>query len=216
MGTTRDLVLKNLLEKQKLTINELAEAVNINPISVRHHISKLEASGLVSSEEERHGVGRPRRIYFLTQNGREKFPSRYIQLSSRLVEKLKDTLAPEVLAGIFTDMASEIISFHVDPNILNSLDIEERVGLAKRILEEEGFVVELEKTEQGYLLKETSCPFSHISLEHKEICQLDRTIIATVLDVPVEESHCLREGDDYCSYFAAVITPQEIQVMEKQ
>ena len=72
MSTTRDLVLKTLLTRQRCTINDLAEAVGINPISVRHHVTKLEAGGLVVSEEERHGVGRPRRLYFLTEKGMER------------------------------------------------------------------------------------------------------------------------------------------------
>jgi DeoR family suf operon transcriptional repressor len=74
MSTTRDLVLKTLLTRQRCTVNELAEAVGINPISVRHHVTRLEADGLVTSEEVRHGVGRPRRLYFLTENGMEQFP----------------------------------------------------------------------------------------------------------------------------------------------
>jgi predicted ArsR family transcriptional regulator len=41
--TTRERVLQTLLTQERCTINELAEAVEINPISVRHHITKLEA-----------------------------------------------------------------------------------------------------------------------------------------------------------------------------
>ncbi len=55
---TREKVMRTLLTRPRITINELAENVGINPISVRHHISSLAAEGLVESEEERHGVGR--------------------------------------------------------------------------------------------------------------------------------------------------------------
>ena len=58
-NNTRNRVLRSLLLNQKRTVNELAESVDINPISVRHHVTKLEAEGLILSEEERHGVGRP-------------------------------------------------------------------------------------------------------------------------------------------------------------
>ena len=34
-------------------INELAEVVGINPISVRHHLNSLQADGLIEAEEER-------------------------------------------------------------------------------------------------------------------------------------------------------------------
>jgi predicted ArsR family transcriptional regulator len=53
--STRQKVLQTLLKKHRCSIVELADAVEINPISVRHHISKLQADGLVASEEERHG-----------------------------------------------------------------------------------------------------------------------------------------------------------------
>ena len=52
-SNTRNRVLRTLLLNQRRTVNELAEAVDINPISVRHHVNKLEAEGLIQSEEER-------------------------------------------------------------------------------------------------------------------------------------------------------------------
>ena len=83
MGSTRNAVLKHLLNHQRSTINELAKAVKINPISVRHHITRLEKEGLVASAQERHGVGRPRRVYFLSEAGMEHFPGRTIRFTFR-------------------------------------------------------------------------------------------------------------------------------------
>ena len=108
MSNTRNEVLRTLLNRQRTTINELAEAVEINPISVRHHISKLEAEGFITSEEERHGVGRPRRLYFLTNAGMEQFPSRYLNLSILLLEKLKESLPKKTVNKLFKDMATEM------------------------------------------------------------------------------------------------------------
>jgi predicted ArsR family transcriptional regulator len=42
MKSTRDRILQTLLRKPRSTINELAEAVGINPISVRHHLTNLQ------------------------------------------------------------------------------------------------------------------------------------------------------------------------------
>ena len=55
-NSTRHKVLHTLLRNHRCTVIELAEAVDINPISVRHHISKLQADGLVASDEERSKV----------------------------------------------------------------------------------------------------------------------------------------------------------------
>ena len=105
LKSTRDRVLRTLLVRDQCTINELAEAVDINPISVRHHITKLEAERLVDSSEERHGVGRPRRQYYLTEKGRELFPKRYLQLTLRLLDQLKETMPEEMVDELFMEFA---------------------------------------------------------------------------------------------------------------
>ena len=115
MSSTRELVLKTLLIKQRCTINDLAEAVGINPISVRHHVTKLEAASLVTSEEERHGVGRPRRHYFLTDAGMEHFPTRYLRLTTKLLAQLKENLPEKLVNEIFSNMASDLIAEYERP-----------------------------------------------------------------------------------------------------
>ena len=49
MKSTRDRILQTLLRRPRTTINELAEAVGINPISVRHHLTNLQVEGLVDA-----------------------------------------------------------------------------------------------------------------------------------------------------------------------
>lgn len=200
MPSTREQVLTNLLNRKRCTINELAEAVNINPISVRHHITRLEADGLVSSEEERHGVGRPRRIYFLTNTGIETFPTRYFTLSNRLLEQLKEDLPPKMVNKLFTKIAGGMAEdFAVELDI-EGLSSEERMRILKHILTEEGFTVEIEKRGEKYLVTETSCPYYHIGQDHPEVCIVDETLITTFLGTPVEQTQCMLDGDSQCTY----------------
>ena len=92
MKSTRDRILQTLLEHPQSTVIDLANAVNINGISVRHHLSSLLADGLVVAEEVRHGVGRPKQVFSLTENGLERFPTRYLRLTNRLLDQLKRSL----------------------------------------------------------------------------------------------------------------------------
>ena len=57
MKSTRDKILNTLLTQRQATIKQLSEVVGINGISVRHHLINLQAEGLVTAEEQRHGVG---------------------------------------------------------------------------------------------------------------------------------------------------------------
>ncbi len=196
--TTREKVLHTLLTRQRCTINELADEVDINPISVRHHITKLQAEGLVASQEERHGVGRPRRLYFLTELGLEQFPSRYLRLTLRLLEQLKDSMPEPMVNELFTQMAKDMASdFSAETD---SMNMEERLDTVTSLLNREGFTVEWEKQEDKYIIREVSCPYFHIGQNHPEICAVDQTLISTLLDVPTEKVKCLLNGDSHCTY----------------
>src|SRR5664279_2793108 len=98
MKSTRDRIMQTLLRQPRTTINQLAVAVGINPISVRHHLTNLQVEGLVATEEERHGVGRPRLVYYLTEAGLEKFPTRYLRLTNHLLSQMKDKF-PQAMIG---------------------------------------------------------------------------------------------------------------------
>ncbi len=196
--TTRERVLYTLLSQQRCTINELAEAVEINPISVRHHIARLEAEGLVTSEEERHGVGRPRRLYYLTEQGLERFPSRYMKLTIRLLEQLKDSMPEPMVNKLFTQMAEDLAA-EVKTEA-SGLNIEQRLDLVTSMLSDEGFTVEWEKQGSQYLIREISCPYYRVGQNHPEVCSMDQTLISSVLAVPAEKVNCVLNGDAHCTY----------------
>ncbi len=201
MSTTREKVLETLLARPRCTINDLAESVGIDPISVRHHISRLQIDGLVGSEEENnHGVGRPHRVYFLTEAGLEKFPSRYIRLTIRLLEQLKETMPPAMVNQLFSQMAAGLISDYTSSAALQDLGVEERLQLLKDVLQREGFVIDWQQTEDGYQINETSCPYYHIGQDHPEVCSVDQMFISSLLSVPVQKTRCILNGDSYCTY----------------
>jgi predicted ArsR family transcriptional regulator len=207
--TTRDRVLYVLLKQYRCTINDLAVAVDINPISVRHHITKLEAEGLVSSEEERHGVGRPRRVYFLTEEGREKFPTRYMQLTTRLLQQLKDHMPEHMINELFSGMAQDLAYEYSHSTDLDGLPMDERLEFVKEVLAQEGFDIEWEKKGECYYIREVSCPYYHIGQDHPEVCRVDQTLISTVLNLPAEKIKCVLNGDSHCTYVVPDFTISE-------
>src|SRR5512135_1841049 len=125
MNSTRDRILQTLLRHPRSTINGLAEAVGINPISVRHHLTNLQVEGLVTAEEERHGVGRPRLVYALTEKGLERFPTRYLRLTNRLLDQMKESMPPAMINNLFTAMAADIASDYAQQ--IKTLSIDEKL-----------------------------------------------------------------------------------------
>jgi DeoR family transcriptional regulator, suf operon transcriptional repressor len=198
MSATRNKILQTLLKKPKSTINEMAEAVGINPISVRHHLTNLQMEGLVEAQEERHGVGRPRLVYLLTIEGMEQFPTRYLQLTKRLITQMKESMPPETVSTLFGQIADNLVSQY--EHDVKGLSMEARLDFVKDLLAQEGFTVEWEKKGDSYQIHETSCPYYQIGIAHPEVCTVDQTLISKMLALPVNKVQCILDGSAHCTY----------------
>ena len=213
MKSTRDRILQTLLRQPRRTINELAEAVGINPISVRHHLTNLQVEGLVAAEEERHGVGRPRLVYALTEDGMEKFPTRYLRLTTRLLSQMKETMPAPLVSQLFSQIAEDLAKEYQDQ--MRGLSMEGRVGFVKTLLGEEGFTVEWEKSGEQYNIHEISCPYYQIGVSHPEVCTVDQELISKMLAVPAEKVECLLNGGAHCTYVVHEPAPAGAQITRR-
>jgi predicted ArsR family transcriptional regulator len=198
MKSTRDRILQTLLRHPHSTINDLAGAVGINPISVRHHLTNLQVEGLVAAEEERHGVGRPRLVYILTEDGLERFPTRYLRLTTRLLSQMKEKLPGPVVGELFREVAVGLADEHKEQ--FKGLSVEARLNMLKDLLAEEGFVVEWEKKGSEYHIHEITCPYLQVGQSHPEVCTVDQTLISKMLAVPANKVQCILNGATQCTY----------------
>jgi len=198
MKSTKDKILQTLLRKPKITINDLAEAVGINPISVRHHLTNLQMEGLIAAEEERHGVGRPRLVYSLTQDGMERFPTKYLRLTTRLLTQMKESMPGPVVAQLFNQIAEDLANEYSSQ--IQGMSMEERLEFVKEMLAQEGFTVEWEKKGNDYQIHEISCPYYQIGVAHPEVCTVDQTLISKMLALPASKVQCILDGGSHCTY----------------
>ncbi len=198
MKSTRERILQTLLNHPRSSINDLADAVGINAISVRHHLTNLQAEGTVIAEEERHGVGRPRLVYSLTEKGVERFPTRYLRLTNRLLEQIKEKLPETAVQQLFAKMADDLAKEYSEKAA--SLPMEQRLNYLKQILAQEGFTLEWEKREGYYEIRELSCPYYHVSQNHPEVCVVDQILITSILKVQAKKIGCVLQGDPFCIY----------------
>jgi DeoR family suf operon transcriptional repressor len=200
MTDTRDEILRNILNNPRCTINELAEAIGINPISIRHHITHLMAEGLVYAADERHGVGRPRQVYSLTEAGVEHFPTRYVKLTLRLLKQLKENLPENLVKELFTQMAEDLANEMAAGSKLDGLSTEDRLEIISQFLRPEGFQINWEKLGDTYHIHESSCPYYHVGQNHPEVCAVDEVIISTFLSQPTTKTKCILNGDSTCTF----------------
>ena len=204
---TREVILRTLKSQDKCTVNDLAKAADVSPVSVRHHISALLANDLVVAEEVKHGVGRPYHVFSLTDKAFELYPGRYFSLTNRLLDEIKDHVSENLVADLFSGVASAMAAEYASQ--LEGLSLGERLPILMEMLANEGFDSEYEWRDDQVVIRELGCPYLQIGRVHPEVCAVDTNFIATALDLPIERVNCLLDGDTHCTFTLKVHETKE-------
>lgn len=198
MQDTRLAVLEAIKIQRQATVASLAEALNLTPISIRHHLNTLQGEGLVRVEVERQSVGRPRHVYRLTQEAQRYFPNNYHMLVGRLLDEMKATLSPEQIEQIIDNMAAHVAAQYGGKQLGGTL--EQRLQRLVDILGAEGFMAAVQRIDGNTVLTELNCPYVYIGQKHPEVCRIDHTIIRSILGRDVQQTSCVLHGDRSCTF----------------
>lgn len=198
MQPTRSRIIEYLKERGRATVHDLSTATGLTSMTIRHHLAVLEAEGLVSNTKERGHVGRPRHVYFLTENALGFFPERYDELADRLLTGLKALGAKRAITRVLEQMGADIV--RDNRKDLTGKSFEERLDILIDVLGDEGFLASWEKQNGEYFLREYSCPYLLVGQDHPEICRVDWHVITTILDAPVKRQTCMLHGDTNCTF----------------
>ena len=109
IGTTKVALLKSLLNKES-TVQELASAMDFSISAVRKHLEDMSAMGLVESSFEKPVMGRPRKLYTLSSDGREILFTTGPKVLGTLAAIMKMDLGLRVTKRLFERAAREIAS----------------------------------------------------------------------------------------------------------
>lgn len=201
MQRTRRAILDFLKRKPGATLEELAGAGRIAPITARSHLAILFEQGLIRSTEVRRGRGRPSRRYFLTEGAEAFFPKHYDRLALGLLAGLSQL---EGQAGVHAliDHVAEGMAQTYSPRVAGK-DLPGRVAAIAEIIEEQGGAADWEATASGYVVHEHNCPYLSVSRCNDQVCEIDRRLVAKLSEATVEVTQRLRDGADSCDFVIA-------------
>ncbi len=200
MHPVRQKILEYLKRHGQATVTELAEFLDMAPVSVRHHLDLLIGDNLVEASRVRRksGAGRPKRLYALTDQADALFPNNYQQLADESLTLLKRVLAPEQFARVMIELAHSTADRA--PAALADLPAEERLQAAIQFLNQEGYMAFCDCEQDERILHTCHCPYRELVASHPEICQIDQVLIQRLTGMtPVRISH-MAEGDVRCTY----------------
>ncbi|HYM13971.1 MAG TPA: winged helix-turn-helix transcriptional regulator [Dehalococcoidia bacterium] len=165
MHSTKNEILALLKRSDGSTVDELASAVGLAPMTVRQHLMALERDGLVASEEVRRPSGRPHHCYRLTDGGHRRVSDGHDRLLTLLVQHV-GALAPQDVTGdpdlrrarLFQRAASALAAEH-EP-ALRALPWPDRIERVASVLRSYGGFVDWHDLGDGaYELRDFSCVF---------------------------------------------------------
>ena len=196
---TKDRLLLLLKTRGGMTTKALATALGISVPAVRAHLKSL--TGSVRSETEVSGVGRPAQVWRLTDAARQHFPDTHSELTVRILASIEKSLGREALDAVIEDRYAES-----ERSYLAALSgLSSVAGRLKRLAEirsEEGYMAEVEKTDEGWLLVENHCPICAAATACRGFCRNELQLFRTVLgdSARVERVEYLLDGGRRCAY----------------
>jgi DeoR family transcriptional regulator, suf operon transcriptional repressor len=217
--STRDQILRQIRGHREMTVAQLAESLKLSAQAVRRHLDGLRADALIDVRQERHGVGRPSLVFFVTERGEELGGRTYVQLLSRMfrhlekldVGKVSGSSGKQVVEQVFSGIAEEVAADHRSEVRGETLD--QRVEEASRALNREGIVDGWEKDGESFHLINGDCPYLKLAEMSDAACSADRHSIELLVGAEVEQTRRIVDGAPCCEY---IVKPQPVTLLDDQ
>ncbi len=193
---TRTTLLERVVELGGATVAQLSEELDISDATVRRHLDRLEAEGLLQVEALRRGPGRPSYLYRATDSGVRTVRDHTPELAERLLSEMSRLQVEK--AALSEALSDQVADAHRAEVPAGSL--EQRVDAVVDALRPEGILDHWQRTDQELRLVNNACPYLGAATTNSCVCDADRLVIEKLLGVEVEQTLRLAEGDDGCVY----------------
>lgn len=206
LGDTKELILNLLLGGSK-TAGEIADKLKIQKSAIRTHLESLQTEQSVRSYFKIERLGRPRKVYELTESGRELFPRKYDWILSLILKEIESTEGHEYMKKIIESIADNI-AHDIDEKIKkSSSNLEESVRILNSVSNEMGFMSSFYKEDEDvnsrYSIVSNNCIVHKIAIRHQDaICHgfHDRIIQKSLdgkINAKIQLKECIALGDKY-------------------
>jgi DeoR family transcriptional regulator, suf operon transcriptional repressor len=211
VGETKEKILELLLGGSK-SAGEVAEKLQIQKSAARVHLESLKSLGATKSKFQIEKMGRPKKVYELTERGRELFPRKYDLFLNLVLGKIAgkkgEAEAREIVESVAADIASEIRAKIDKSN--RAGDIEQSLKIINDASNEMGFASSLsreEKDNNSFCIQSKNCILYKVASNNQDmICHglHDKIISKSLADgksnVRVELKECMALGNEYCRH----------------
>jgi predicted ArsR family transcriptional regulator len=199
-GPTR--VLEVLKAEGALTASRIGAHLDMTAVGARQHLNRLCAAGLVTFEDRRQAIGRPQRLWSLSDQGHAHFDDRHRDLASELLAAIIIAKGDDGLADILAARETQQLQrYRATLGAGGSLaDRVRRLTDLRRI---DGYMAECRQDIDGaWLMTENHCPIAQAAKACSGLCGAELKLFQDVMgkDVSVTRTQHMLGGDRCCAY----------------
>lgn len=184
------------------TLDELSLPLGITKTAVRGHVIKMESAGYLTFKDSSGAVGRPRRRYLLSTEGRENFPRKYAWLSNVLLELLAENLGAAAIEDIMKKLAAKVAG-SMEGKFRAAKTTSELLHMVTATLNDLGYRASLKQSDlrKGAILEATNCVYHAVARENPALCTFDVKFIENATNgMNVTLESCIARGGAVCRF----------------
>ncbi len=196
--STRMEVLELLRRKGRSSAESIANDLAVTTNAVRQHLTNLERDGLVGSQPERSGRGRPSLLFALTERADAVFPKRYGQLATMVLQEVQEMGGPQALDEVFERVAARHAAA-IERDI-EGLAFDDKMKRIVAWIGRAGTLAEQTEAPEGIKVTIHNCPFRNTALKFPQVCTITPQLISRLTGAAVSQSDSIHRHDPYCSF----------------
>jgi predicted ArsR family transcriptional regulator len=184
------------------TAEALGRKLGMTAVGARQHLLRLQEDGLVATEDRSTGVGRPKRVWSLTEAGHARFPDNHAGLTLELIAAIRKTGGEAMLDQVIGLREQAALKTY-RARLADAKTVKEKVKRLAAIRSEEGYMATAERGKDvALLLIENHCPICVAAKSCQGFCRSELALFRTVLGdgVAVERTEHVLGGAHRCVY----------------
>ncbi len=204
-GDSHNDLLDFIVAQGGATVAQLAATLPLADATIRRHLDRLAADGLIRDRSVRQATGRPYRHYQATNDGVRASRDRSESLALRLIGQITSDRGR--LDGVAEGLADQLAAEHRS-QVPADAPLEQRVAQTVEALREEGILDAWQRTPGGFRLHNHACPYRSVADSSDCVCESDRLAIEKLVGADVVQVGSLVHGNDTCEYRISAPAPQ--------
>lgn len=178
---TRHAILNILKQEGPQDSKMLSKQLGVTAMGVRQHLYALKDEGLITYTEESRPMGRPAKLWELTQLADKFFPDANAALLVEMLGHLSTVFGEEGLSKLVNKRAEAQLK-NYQQRMGGIQTLEEKIDKLVEIRSDEGYMSESQKQKDGsYLFIENHCPICAGAEACQNFCSAEILVFESVL-----------------------------------